>query len=91
MVHFFMAVHKPLGIEVLQRGEEVKIRPKLFILRYYQIQILGLPDDVIGLIRSWLKQRFYYVSVNGSESTVRVTWFGIVQGSFKKMFLHLII
>ena len=32
-------------------------------------------------VKSWLKEHGFYVSVNGSESTVRVTWYGIVQGS----------
>ena len=37
------------------------------------LTILGLPGDVINLIKNWLKERFFYVSVNGSESTIRVT------------------
>ena len=46
-----------------------------------RLVILGLPDDMVQLIRVWLKERFFYVCVNGSESTVKVTWYGIVQGS----------
>ena len=55
-----------------------------------RLTILGLPGDVINLIKNWLKERFFYVSVNGSESTIRVTWYGIVQGSILGPILYAI-
>ena len=55
-----------------------------------RLTILGLPSDVICLIKNWLKERFFYVSVNGSESTIRVTWYGIVQGSILGPILYAI-
>ena len=33
-----------------------------------QLTILGLPGDVIHLNKIWLKEWFFYVCVNGSES-----------------------
>ena len=35
-----------------------------------RMSIIGLPDDLIGLIRIWLKERTYYVSLNGKNSTI---------------------
>ena len=55
-----------------------------------RLTILGLPGDVINLIKIWLKERFFYVLVNGSESMVRVTWYGIVQGSILGPILYAI-
>ena len=46
-----------------------------------RLKILGLPNDVIQLMKCWLKKRFFYVCVGGSESSIKVTWYGIVQGS----------
>ena len=46
-----------------------------------RLQIIGLPGDVIKLIEIWLKERYFYVSINGVDSDIKVTWFGIVQGS----------
>ena len=39
-----------------------------------RLKILGLPNDVIQLIKCWLKERFFYVCVGGSESSIKVTW-----------------
>ena len=36
------------------------------------LTILGLPEDVVALIKIWLKERFFYVCVNGLESTIAV-------------------
>ena len=46
-----------------------------------RLAILGLPSDVITLIKVWLQERYFYVSINGNDSAIKVTWFGIVQGS----------
>ena len=45
-----------------------------------RLTVLGLPGDVIKLVKVWLKERFLYVCINGSESTMRTTWYGIIQG-----------
>ena len=55
-----------------------------------RLVILGLPSDVIKLIEIWLVERYFYVSVNGSDSMVKVTWFGIVQGSILGPILYAI-
>ena len=46
-----------------------------------QLRVAGLPNDVVELIEVWLKSRYFYVSVNGKESYIKETWFGIIQGS----------
>ena len=38
-----------------------------------RLQIMGLPPDMVRLIEIWLKERYFYVSVKGSESGIRVT------------------
>jgi hypothetical protein len=32
------------------------------------LRIIGLPSDVINLIRAWLSDREFYVDANGSSS-----------------------
>ena len=39
-----------------------------------RLKIMGLPGDVIGLIEVWIRERFFYVSTNGSDSCVKVKW-----------------
>ena len=52
-----------------------------FPLLIKRLRIMGLPDDVIGLIETWLTERFFYVDIDGVTSELMVTWFGIIQGS----------
>ena len=35
---------------------------------------------MVELIRIWLKERFFYVSVNGVDSYIKCSWDGIIQG-----------
>ena len=35
-----------------------------------RLTVAGLPTDIIHLIRVWLKERFFYVSVNGVDSYI---------------------
>ena len=46
-----------------------------------RMSIMGLPSDLIGLISVWLKERTYYVSINGKNSTLNNILLGTVQGS----------
>ena len=46
-----------------------------------RMRIMGLPDDLIILVETWLKKRFFYVEVDNVTSQLLVTWFGIIQGS----------
>ena len=46
-----------------------------------RMSIMGLPDDLIGLISIWLKERTYFVSFNGKNSTLYNILLGTVQGS----------
>ena len=43
-----------------------------------RLAILGLPSDVIRLIKVLLQERYFYVSIIGADSAIKVTWFGIV-------------
>ena len=45
-----------------------------------RLRIIGLPKDVVDLIKVWLKERYFYVSVHGVESMVMISWTGIIQG-----------
>ena len=46
-----------------------------------RLKIIGLPDDVVALIRVWLENRSYYVSINGVDSVLFDLLLGTVQGS----------
>ena len=46
-----------------------------------RLRIIGLPDDVIDLIKVWLENRFYYVSIDGKNSVLFDLLLGTVQGS----------
>ena len=37
------------------------------------LRVIGLPDDVITLIKVWLKERLFYVEVGGITSSVQAT------------------
>ena len=69
-------------------GYEFKICAVILLIK--RLEILGLPNDVVKLIEIWLTERYFYVSVNGCDSTVRVTWYGIVQGSILGPILYAI-
>ena len=36
-----------------------------------RLRVIGLPDDIVNLVRIWLKERLFYVSVNGVESYIK--------------------
>ena len=46
-----------------------------------RLQILGLPEKIINLLRHWLQNRFMYVNVNGSCSIFTKILAGTLQGS----------
>ena len=46
-----------------------------------RLKIMGLPSDVIELISVWLRDRSFYVSVEGSNSITYDILLGTVQGS----------
>ena len=46
-----------------------------------RLTILGLPDDVISLIKVWLQNRCYYVSLDSGNSVLYDLLLGTVQGS----------
>ena len=46
-----------------------------------RMRIIGLPHDVIDLVRVWLMNRSYYVSVSGGNSCFFDLLLGTVQGS----------
>jgi hypothetical protein len=46
-----------------------------------RIKILGLPGDVVDLIEVWLRDRSFYISIDGNNSMQRDLASGTVQGS----------
>ena len=46
-----------------------------------RLEIIGFPPDVIELVSIWLRNRYFYVSVGGSNSYVHCSGVGTVQGS----------
>ena len=46
-----------------------------------RLKIIGLPDDVIQLIKVWLNERTFYVSIDGMNSVLYDLLLGTVQGS----------
>ena len=46
-----------------------------------RLKIIGIPIDVINLIRIWLKNRLFYVDINGKTSWIKSSDSGTIQGS----------
>ena len=46
-----------------------------------RLKVLGLPDDLIALIKIWLENRSFYVCINGENSLMFDFLHGTVQGS----------
>ena len=46
-----------------------------------RMKIIGIPDDIIELVQSWLSERYFYVSIDGNNSFVHLSGVGTVQGS----------
>ena len=46
-----------------------------------RMKIIGLPNDIIELVKVWLKDRLYYVNLNGNNSYLFDLLLGTVQGS----------
>ena len=55
-----------------------------------RLRIIGLPRDVIGLIRCWLKNRSFYVETNGITSIFYEINSGTIQGSILGPILYAI-
>ena len=55
-----------------------------------RLKIIGLPDDLLGLIKVWLNERNYYVTVGGFTSAIVESWYGIIQGSILGPILYAI-
>ena len=55
-----------------------------------RLRIVGLPDDIINLIQTWLSNRTYYVTAKGFDSFIRLSDIGTIQGSILGPFLYAI-
>ena len=55
-----------------------------------RLKIIGLPNDVITLIRIWLEQRMFYVEVGNTVSPMFASDTGTVQGSILGPILYAI-
>ena len=54
------------------------VNVKLLLKR---LQIIGLPNDIIKLIEIWLKNRMFYVDIDGISSYMKSSDTGTIQGS----------
>ena len=63
------------------------VNVKLLLKR---LKIIGLPEDVILLVEIWLKQRLFYVDIDGSVSHLCSSDTGTVQGSILGPILYAI-
>ena len=54
------------------------------------LEIVGLPSDIIHLIKIWLTDRTYYVTAKGNNSYIRLSNIGTIQGSILGPFLYAI-
>ena len=55
-----------------------------------RLRIIGLPNDLINLIQIWLSDRTYYVTAKGTNSFIRLTNIGTIQGSILGPLLYAI-
>ena len=55
-----------------------------------QLQIIGLPTDVVRLIKLWLTDRSFYISINGENSLLIDLGGGTIQGSILGPILYAI-
>ena len=55
-----------------------------------RLRIIGLPSDVVELIKCWLKNRSFYVEVNGLNSMFYDINSGTIQGSILGPILYAI-
>ena len=55
-----------------------------------RLDIVGIPADVVSLIRLWLTNRLLYVSINGDNSCLIATNTGTIQGSILGPILYAI-
>ena len=56
-----------------------------------RLDIIGIPADVVSLIRIWLTKRFPYVSVNGDNLHLIAKSTGTIQGSILGPILYVIL
>ena len=54
------------------------------------MKIMGLPDDITDLVSVWLRDRSFYMSMNGQNSTLYDLLLGTVQGSVLGQVLYAI-
>ena len=55
-----------------------------------RMKIMGLPNDIMELVKKWLTLRYYYVSIKGNNSYVHLSRVGTIQGSILGPILYAI-
>ena len=55
-----------------------------------RLKVIGLPNDIVKLIKTWLTDRMYYVSIDGENSIIYDLLLGTVQGSILGPILYAI-
>ena len=55
-----------------------------------RLDIIGIPADVVSLIKTWLTERLFYVEINGNNSCLISSNTGTIQGSILGPILYAI-
>ena len=55
-----------------------------------RLKILGLPSDVVDLIKIWLNNRLFYLDIKSETSWIKSSDSGTIQGSHLGPILHAI-
>ena len=63
------------------------VNVKLLLKR---MKVIGLPNDLIELVNKWLSTRYFYVSIDGTNSYVHISNAGTIQGSILGPILYAI-
>ena len=50
-------------------------------LLFKRMEIMGIPPDVVLLLKDWLSNRLFYVNINSSNSSLHQDNHGTIQGS----------
>ena len=50
-------------------------------LLFKRMIIMGIPQDIIQLLKDWLSDRLFYVNINDNNSTLKQDNHGTIQGS----------
>ena len=72
LLQSIIANHTDIGECVLMASLDISVAFNIvnvpLLLKW--LENLGLPDDVLRLLKTWITNRSYYVNINGANSMV---------------------